>query len=353
MSWSGIASNQCVSLDNLRDAIANNIFIAKTTVPAGTKQITKTEALAYVDIQTAPLASKASNQLVVKNNLNAAVYTYQRYDLNTTTCATSNPIPHWSYFDIPYGSYNLNGTGSLYQLIPSTHTTFTNQITSYVSTTCTPVTQYTYVTSDVNTTTCALSNTTQWWSYNNYANGLYYINGPGTLFSLSASTHTNYTNQITSVTAGSCGSTTPYTYRGYVVDCNCNDSTYTNFSSYTNFPNGYYGINGTPFSGGIYYDTLYHLVSYSHTVYSNPINDYTTWSCAERYNCKIWYFNNSGDVGEPAETWTYQLCGGNYGTVTIPVGGAQQSRCVGGDSTPSVGSQGDNPWTFDEACPCG
>ena len=352
MSWAGIASNQCVSLDNLRDAIANNIFIAKTTVPAGTKQITKTEALAYVDIQTAPLASKASNQLVVKNNLNAAVYTYNRYDFNLTTCVPTNPIPAWSYYNIPYGSYTINGL-YVYQIVPATHSTFTYEITSYSAYTCTPVTRYTYQTSDVNPTTCATSNSIQWWSYNNYANGLYYINGPGTLYSLSASTHTNYTNQITSVTTGTCGSTTPYTYRGYIVDCNCNDLEYTNFSSYTYLANGYYGINGTPTSGGFAYSTLYHLVSYSHTNYSNPINDYITWSCAERYNCKIWYFNNSSDIGSPPQTWTYPICGGNFGTVTIPAGGAMQSRCCSGNGSPTVGSQGDNPYTFDEACPCG
>jgi hypothetical protein len=345
MSWSGIASNQCVSLNNLRDAIANNIFIAKTTVPAGTKQITKTEALAYVDIQTAPLASKASNQLVVKNNLNAAVYTYQRYDLNTTTCATSNPIPHWSYYDIPYGSYNLNGTGSLYQLIPATHTTFTNQITSYVSTTCTPVTQYTYVTSDVNTTTCATSNTIQWWSYNNYPNGLYYINGPGTLYSLSASTHTNYSNQITSVSVGTCAAQTKYTYKLYYINtCNCNLYNETLVFDTVSYSAGYYYLLSITLP-----DDTYYITPFSHTDYTNYVNIQSASVCFPQ-PCYTWYFNNSGDVGEPAETWTYVACGGSTSTVTISVGQPSQSRCVEPGTVPSVGSQGDNPYTFDETC---
>lgn len=71
MSWAGIASNQCVSLDNLKDAVATGVFTQLTTIPTGTKQITKTEASTYVSISTtyAPFAAKASNQLVVKSDL--------------------------------------------------------------------------------------------------------------------------------------------------------------------------------------------------------------------------------------------------------------------------------------------
>lgn len=346
MSWSGIASNQCVSLNNLRDAIANNIFIAKTAVPAGTKQITKTEALAYVDIQTAPLASKASNQLVVKNNLSAKVYTYQRYDLNTTTCATSNPIPYWSYYDIPYGSYNLNGTGSLYQLIPATHTTFTNQITSYVSTTCTPVTQYTYVTSDVNTTTCALSNTTQWWSYNNYANGLYYINGPGTLFSLSASTHTNYSNQITSVSIGSCGaSPTIYYYDYYHIDQNtcAYDSSVATAWSYASVSQGYYFRNNDT-------NNVYYFIPKGTGTQSFEITNFQPTTCTPN-PCKEYVFHNSNPLGNGAsETFSYINCStGSTTNVTVASLGYAYG-CVKGGTTPNPGSLGDVPYTLGFTC---
>jgi hypothetical protein len=345
MSWSGIASNQCVSLDNLRDAIANNIFIAKTTVPAGTKQITKTEALAYVDIQTAPLASKASNQLVVKNNLNAAVYTYQRYDVNTTTCATSNPIPHWSYYDIPFGLYNINGTGSLYQLLAATHTTFTNQITSYNTASCTPVTQYTYTTYYVNTSDCSLYNFEQWWSYNYYPNGLYYLNGPGTLFSLSSATHTNYSLQITSVSVGYCNVIPKYTYKLYYRNtCNCNLYNETLVFDTVSYSAGYYYLLSTTLP-----DDVYYITPFSHTDYTNYVNIQSASICSPQ-PCYTWYFNNSGDVGEPAETWTYVACGGSTSTVTISVGQPLQSRCVEPGTVPSVGSQGDNPYTFDETC---
>jgi len=74
MSWAGIAANQCVSLNNLQDAVDTSVFTLKNTIPAGLKQITKAEANDYVDIDVsyAPYAAKSSNQLVVKSDLVAA-----------------------------------------------------------------------------------------------------------------------------------------------------------------------------------------------------------------------------------------------------------------------------------------
>jgi hypothetical protein len=84
MSWAGISSNQCVSCNNLQDAVNTGVFTLKNAIPATTKQITKTEAANYVNLNTAyaPFASKASNQLVVKSNLQACVnlpYSYTLY----------------------------------------------------------------------------------------------------------------------------------------------------------------------------------------------------------------------------------------------------------------------------------
>jgi hypothetical protein len=71
MAWSGISNNQCVSLDNLKDAVANLIFLQLNTIPTGKKQITKSEASYYVNCATyyPPFANKSSNQLVVKSDL--------------------------------------------------------------------------------------------------------------------------------------------------------------------------------------------------------------------------------------------------------------------------------------------
>lgn len=69
--WSGLPSNQTVSLNNLQNAVSTGVFTAKTSIPAGTKQITKTEANTYVNINTSvtSYANKASNQLVAKQDL--------------------------------------------------------------------------------------------------------------------------------------------------------------------------------------------------------------------------------------------------------------------------------------------
>lgn len=75
MSWAGISSNQGVSLNNLQDAVTTGVFVLKNTIPAGTKQVTKSEANNYVNLDSAyaPFAAKAFNQLVVKSNLQPCV----------------------------------------------------------------------------------------------------------------------------------------------------------------------------------------------------------------------------------------------------------------------------------------
>lgn len=80
MSWAALASNQCVSCNNLQNAVDTSVFVLKNAIPVSTKQITKAEAENYVYINAIP--SKASNQLVVKSNLTAASllpYSYTLY----------------------------------------------------------------------------------------------------------------------------------------------------------------------------------------------------------------------------------------------------------------------------------
>lgn len=84
MSWAGIASNQCVSCNNLQDAVNNGIFTLKNTIPVSAKQITKAEANNYVNLNSAyaPYAAKVYNQLVVKSNLQPCAtlpYSYTLY----------------------------------------------------------------------------------------------------------------------------------------------------------------------------------------------------------------------------------------------------------------------------------
>jgi hypothetical protein len=54
------------------------VFTAKTAIPVSNEQITKADANTYVNINTSfgPYAAKASNQLVVKSNLEAVITSY-------------------------------------------------------------------------------------------------------------------------------------------------------------------------------------------------------------------------------------------------------------------------------------
>jgi hypothetical protein len=103
---------------------------------------------------------------------------------------------------------------------PTTTTTSTSSTTTTTSTTATPTTtttttpapvQYTFLVYDIDVN-CNTNNPQPFWSFTNYANGFYYINGNlSTLYSLQSNTHTNYTNEITQVLAGTCGTTTTTT----------------------------------------------------------------------------------------------------------------------------------------------
>jgi hypothetical protein len=78
MSWASLANNRTVSFNNLQNAVNNGVFTAKTSIPASNEQITKADANTYVNINTSysPYAAKASNQLVVKSDLQAVITSY-------------------------------------------------------------------------------------------------------------------------------------------------------------------------------------------------------------------------------------------------------------------------------------
>jgi hypothetical protein len=88
MSWASLASNQTISFNNLQNAVNNGVFTAKTAIPVSNEQITKADANTYVNINTSfgPYAAKASNQLVVKSNLEAVITSYAHTIYYYTTC---------------------------------------------------------------------------------------------------------------------------------------------------------------------------------------------------------------------------------------------------------------------------
>ena len=89
MAYSDLEQNQTISFNNLQSGVDQGVFTAKTTIPVSTKQITKTEANTYVNINTSlpTYAAKASNQLVTKEDLSGitSASPYIMYGVDNTS----------------------------------------------------------------------------------------------------------------------------------------------------------------------------------------------------------------------------------------------------------------------------
>lgn len=74
-TWAATANNETISFNNLQNGVDTGVLSQKAAIPASNEQITKADANTYVNINTsfAPYAAKASNQLVVKSNLQSTV----------------------------------------------------------------------------------------------------------------------------------------------------------------------------------------------------------------------------------------------------------------------------------------
>jgi hypothetical protein len=75
MPWSSLANNQAISFNNLNNAVNTGVFIEKAAIPTSDECITKADANTYVYINTSKgsYAAKSSNQLVVKQDLEAVL----------------------------------------------------------------------------------------------------------------------------------------------------------------------------------------------------------------------------------------------------------------------------------------
>jgi hypothetical protein len=97
-TWAATANNETISFNNLKDAVDTGVLSPKTSIPVSNEQINKDEANTYVYIDTAfgPYASKSSNQLVVKSNLQCGVPVIStpnlRWDAIDNNQTTSSPI---------------------------------------------------------------------------------------------------------------------------------------------------------------------------------------------------------------------------------------------------------------------
>lgn len=124
MSWASLANNQTISFNNLQNAVTNGVFSAKISIPVSAEQITKDDANVYVNINTsfAPYAAKASNQLVVKSNLQAVlasvVFTngiiWFGIANNQTTSSPIQLLCGWNYAGDDGRIYRSTDYGSTY-----------------------------------------------------------------------------------------------------------------------------------------------------------------------------------------------------------------------------------------------
>lgn len=140
MAYSDLNQNQTVTFNNLQSGVSQGVFTAKTTIPTSTKQITKAEANTYININTSlpSYASKASNQLVTKQDLSGiiTVTPYLMYGVATNYAYKSiDGGSTWSIlsgspgFDLDWTGIAGDSTGTYIALICQTQN---NQV--YVST---------------------------------------------------------------------------------------------------------------------------------------------------------------------------------------------------------------------------
>ena len=101
MSFSGLASNQAVSYNNLQDAVNNGIFTLIATIGATGQESTKSYVAAHVSgfpTNYPPYANKASNQLIVKGD----IYNVGNFTINagygvSFTSLTGTNFPTFSF----------------------------------------------------------------------------------------------------------------------------------------------------------------------------------------------------------------------------------------------------------------
>lgn len=91
MPWNTLLNKQTISFSNLANAVSTGVFTQKEAIPSSNEQITKADAAVYVNINLnkTSYANKQSNQLVVKEDLEAStVYNYC-LGFSTAACSTA------------------------------------------------------------------------------------------------------------------------------------------------------------------------------------------------------------------------------------------------------------------------
>lgn len=150
MSWAGLANNQCVSNANLDNAITTAVFVRKSSFSDSNQELTKERAQQYVYLNEnlTSFLAKALNQLVVKQDLQAATIIGCGTGTYGTIQWTANTlIKTTQYFNVGTTSGTItvdytvvSGTASISVIYGGTSST----ITGLVSTNGSATYSYTY-----------------------------------------------------------------------------------------------------------------------------------------------------------------------------------------------------------------
>ncbi|NBW33808.1 MAG: hypothetical protein EBR30_01990 [Cytophagia bacterium] len=113
MSWAGLASNQLVTFDNLRDGVNTGVLNSKvnlSSIPTGNKIVTRSEVESYVWVNTgaSPWSGYTTNRCPPKSSFTegqwCTIITISDSDIISAYGNTSYPD------NTVYVTYNLNGS---------------------------------------------------------------------------------------------------------------------------------------------------------------------------------------------------------------------------------------------------
>ncbi len=121
MPWSGLASNQTVTFNNLQDAVNTGVFSLRNTIPASNECITKSDAdyYVYINASYASFAAKSSSQLIYKADLaspsTGVIFTTSSglYPVSGSSSSCSGTLTNGNSFGIWIrGIFNSGGANS-------------------------------------------------------------------------------------------------------------------------------------------------------------------------------------------------------------------------------------------------
>ena len=102
MAYSDLDQNQTISFNNLQSGVSEGFFTVKAAIPSDTKQVTKTQANTYININAAlpSFVSKSPDQLITKQDLSGitTVSPYLMYGIANNIYKSIDGGATWTVF---------------------------------------------------------------------------------------------------------------------------------------------------------------------------------------------------------------------------------------------------------------